>query len=426
MPGLIVEPSRTYQKLLSSAIESGGIETKHVSTGSEALTLLQQQPFDLVVVAMHLQDMDALKFSSHLRTDSRTRQIPVVMVTSNEDKQLLDEAFSAGVTEIFAKHELDKITRYATQFCRKKGYKSMPGHILYIEDSSSIANTASTTLKDCGYTIDHYATGEEGIQAFKNNSYDLVLTDILLKGKLNGYGTVKAIRQINDERKQHIPLLVFSVIDDTAHKIELLRQGASDYVTKPLIQEELLARVSNLVACKKLLDKVITQQSLLQETIVKDSLTGLYNQNFLMEIAPSKLCEASRHNISCSLISLKVDQFRTIRENYGSLITDKILEAIASLLIKSVRHEDIAVRYEEEEFVLLLWHCSISNALITAERIRQSIETSHEVDSNITVSAGVTAINQYSTEHFSQLLNIVRDTAHQAQSNGGNQVVVRY
>lgn len=425
MPGLIVEPSVTYQKLLSSAIESGGIETKHASTGSEALTLLQQQSFDLVVVAMHLQDMDALKFSSHLRTDSRTRQIPVVMVTSNEDKQLLDEAFSAGVTEIFAKHELDKITSYATQFCRKKGYTSMPGHILYIGDSSSMANAASTILKDHGYTVDHCVTGEEGIQAFKNNAYDLLLTDILLKGKLNGYGTVKAIRHINDERKQNIPILVFSVVDDTAHIIELLRHGANDYVSKPLIPEELLARVSNLIACKKLLDKVISQQNLLQEMIVRDSLTGLYNQNFLMEIAPSKLCEASRHNISCSLISLRVDQFSAIHENFGSLRADQLLKTIASLLINSVRQEDIAIRHEEE-FVLLLWHCSISNALITAERIRQSIETSHWVDSSITVSAGVTEISQYSTEHFSQLFNIVRDTARQAQSNGGNQVVVRY
>ncbi|MBL0010449.1 MAG: hypothetical protein IPP22_04385 [Nitrosomonas sp.] len=41
MEGLIVEPSRTYQKLLSSAIESGGLETKQVSTGNEALTLLK-------------------------------------------------------------------------------------------------------------------------------------------------------------------------------------------------------------------------------------------------------------------------------------------------------------------------------------------------------------------------------------------------
>lgn len=63
------------------------------NTGRLFLILLRKQPFDLIFVALHLQDMDAPMFSSHLRTDLRTRQIPLVMITSNEDKQLLDEHF---------------------------------------------------------------------------------------------------------------------------------------------------------------------------------------------------------------------------------------------------------------------------------------------------------------------------------------------
>ena len=96
------------------------MRTKQVSSGGEALALLRTNSFDLVFVAMHLQDMDAPKFSSHIRADSQTQQVPIIMVTSNDDKKLLDEAFSAGISEIFAKHELDKITNFAAQFSRKK------------------------------------------------------------------------------------------------------------------------------------------------------------------------------------------------------------------------------------------------------------------------------------------------------------------
>lgn len=423
MEGLIVEPSRTYQKLLSSAIESGGLETKQVSTGSEALMLLRQQPFDLVFIAMHLQDMDAPMFSSHLRADLRTRQIPVVMVTSNEDKKLLDEAFSAGITEIFAKHELDKITSYAAQFSRKNGSKTMSGHILYIEDSPSIASMTSAVLRDSGYTVDHFATGEEGIAAFQKYAYDLVLTDILLKGKLNGYGTVKALRHLEDESKKYVPLLVFSVLDEVAHKVELLRLGANDYVTKPLIQEELLARASNLITSKKLLDKAITQQNLLQELAMKDPLTGLYNRYFLMEAVPSKMREATRYNIPCSLVIINMDQFKSVNEKYGHPRGDTILREVASLLTKSIRQEDIAARFDGEEFVLLLSHCTISNAAVVAEKIRKSIENLHPSDLNVTASFGITEIHQDSTENFSEIFKAARETALQAQSNGGNQVI---
>lgn len=423
MEGLIVEPSRTYQKLLSSAIESGGLETKLVSTGSEALTLLRKQSFDLVFIAMHLQDMDAPMFSSHLRADLRTRQIPVVMVTSNEDKELLDEAFSAGVTEIFAKHELDKITSYAAQFSRKNGGKTMSGHILYIEDSPSIANITSAVLRDSGYTVDHFATGEEGIEAFRKHTYDLVLTDILLKGKLNGQGTVKAIRHLEDESKKYVPLLVFSVLDEVTHKIELLRLGANDYVTKPLIQEELLARASNLITSKKLLDKAITQQSLLQELAMKDPLTGLYNRYFLMEAASSRMREATRHNIPCSLIVVNVDKFKSINEHYSHLTGDMVLKEIASFLVKFTRQEDITSRFDGEEFVIFLSHCNISNAVIIAEKIRKSVENLHPSDLNVFTSVGVAEIHQDSTEDFSELLEAAREAIRQAQSNGGNKVV---
>ncbi len=426
MEGLIVEPSRTYQKLLTSAIESGGLETKQVSTGSEALMLLRKQPFDLVFVAMHLQDMDAPMFSSHLRADLRTRQIPVVMVTSNEDKKLLDEAFSAGVTEIFAKHELDKITSYAAQFSRKNGSKTMSGHILYIEDSPSTASITSAVLRDSGYTVDHFTTSEEGIAAFQKHAYDLVLTDMLLKGKLNGYGTVKAIRHLGDESKKYVPLLVFSVLDEVTHKVELLRLGANDYVTKPLIQEELLARVSNLITSKKLLDKAIAQQNLLQELAMKDPLTGLYNRYFLMEAAPSKMREASRHNIPCSLVIVNMDKLKSINENYGHPRGDTILREIAAILVKSIRQEDIAARHDGEEFALLLSHCNISSAEIIAEKIRKSIENLHPSNLHVTASFGITEIRQDSTENFSELLKTAREASRQARSNGGNKVVSRH
>lgn len=426
MEGLIVEPSRTYQKLLSSAIESGGLETKQVSSGGEALTLLRKQSFDLVFVAMHLQDMDAPKFSSQLRADLRTQQIPIVMVTSNDDKRLLDEAFSAGVSEIFAKHELDKITSFAAQFSRKKCNKAMAGHILYIEDSSSTSNLTSVILRENGYTVDHVTTGDEGLEAFQKNTYDLVLTDILLKGKLNGHGTVKAIRQLEGDLKKPIPLLVFSVLDEHSHKIELLRLGANDYVTKPLIKEELLARVNNLITCKKLSEKSTTQQDLLQELALRDPLTGLYNRYFLLEAAPSKMREATRHTIPCSLIVMNPDKFKSINRNYGYEKGDTILKSIAMLLTKSIRQEDIVARYDNEEFTLLLSHCNVSNAAIVAEKIRRSIENLRPSGLDVTASFGVAEIMHDSSESFSELFDAARNAVHQAQTEGGNQVVARY
>lgn len=425
MEGLIVEPSRTYQKLLSSAIESGGLKTKQVSSGSEALALLRTNSFDLVFVAMHLQDMDAPKFSSQIRGDSQTQQVPIIMVTSNDDKKLLDEAFSSGITEIFAKHELDKITCFAAQFSRKKSNGAIAGHILYIEDGSSAANLTLSVLKENGYTVDHCTTGEHGLEAFQKNIYDLVLTDVLHKGKLNGHGTVKAIRQLDGNQQKSVPLLVFSVLDDATHKIELLRLGATDYVTKPLIEEELLARIHTLILNKQLREKSATQQHLLQELALKDPLTGLYNRYFLLEAATSKMREATRHNIPCSLILINPDKFHGINKIHGHVKGDAILKKIASLLTQSIRREDIIARYDGEEFALLLSHCNVYNAAIIAEKLRNSIENSRPADVDITASFGVAEIMPDSSGNFSELLDAARNAVALAQTNGGNQVITQ-
>lgn len=423
MEGLIVEPSRTYQKLLSTAIESGGLGTKQVSTGSEALLLLRKQPFDLVFIATHLQDMDGPMFSSQLRADSRTRQIPLMMITANDDKQFQDEAFSAGVTEIFSKHELDKITNYTVQFSRKRCCKTMSGRILYLENNSPTTGAVISLLTDCGYTVDHFSNGEEGLHAFQGNDYDLVLADTLLKGRLNGQAIVKAIRSLESEQKD-VPLLVFSVLDDVTRKVELLRSGVNDYVSKPLIQEELLARINTLISNKKLSSKAITQQAQMHELAMKDPLTGLYNRHFLLETAPSKLSEAARHSIPCSLIMIDIDQFKLFNEKFGLASGDRVLKEIAAILTGSIRREDIAARYGEEEFALLLLHCDISGAAMIAGKIRQSIENLQSSRIDVTASLGVAELQSTSCNGFADLLKAATEAVNRSKSTGCNQVFV--
>ncbi|MBS0299878.1 MAG: diguanylate cyclase [Proteobacteria bacterium] len=425
MEGLIVEPSRTYQKLLSTAIESGGLGTKQVSTGSEALSLLKKQPFDLVFIATHLQDMDGPMFSSQLRADSRTRQIPLVMITANDDKQFQDEAFSAGVTEIFSKHELDKITSYTVQFSRKRCSKVMSGHILYLEDSSPTTSTVISLLTDCGYTVDHFSNGEEGLQAFQDQDYDydLVLADTLLKGKFNGQAIVKTIRNLEDDRR-NVPLLVFSVLDDATRKVELLRSGVNDYVSKPLIQEELLARINTLISNKKLSSKAISQQAQMHELAMKDPLTGLYNRHFLLETAPSKLSEAARHSIPCSLIMIDIDRFKSINEKFGLASGDRVLKEIAAILTGSIRREDVVARYGEEEFALLLPYCDISGAATIAGKIRQSIENLQPSGIDVTASLGVAELQSNSYNGFADLLRVATAAVERSKSGGCNQVSV--
>ncbi len=422
MKALIVDPSRTFQRILASAIESGGIDTILVSTGGEAFKLLKQQSIDIVFIAMHLPDMDGPLLASNLRANARTQQTPLIMITSDEDKRTLNDAFLMGVTKVFRKHELQKITAFIKQFYVSGNRSKMSGHILYIEDNPSFSADATTTLKNSGFTVDHFKTGELGMQAFKKNAYDLVLIDILLEGKMSGYRIIRTIRNFKDERHQ-IPILALSSFADDTEKVKLLRSSANDYVTKPMLNEELIARANNLIINKKLMDKTVALQHSMQELALKDQLTGLYNRHFLLETAPSKLSEAMRHKIPCCLVMVGADRFKLINDNHGHAAGDIVLKEIATVLLKSSRTEDVVARFSGEEFVLLLSHCNLANALTKAEDIRQTLEELCPAGLRVTASFGVAEMKQNSEMNFAALFRAADEAVYKAKTAGGNKIV---
>lgn len=109
--------------------------------------------------------------------------------------------------------------------------------ILIIEDEKHIVRFLELELRHEGYRVDVAYDGVEGLKAVENDRPDLVLLDIMLPG-LNGLDVCKRIREI-----AAMPIIMLTARDDTADKVLGLDLGATDYVTKPFIIEELLARI---------------------------------------------------------------------------------------------------------------------------------------------------------------------------------------
>ena len=112
--------------------------------------------------------------------------------------------------------------------------------ILIVEDEEAIANLIYMNLKNAGYFCEIAYDGQEGADKLSENHYDLCLLDIMLP-KINGYEL-----QTN-EKSMEIPVIFLTAKGETADKVEGLRAGADDYITKPFEIIELLARVENVL-----------------------------------------------------------------------------------------------------------------------------------------------------------------------------------
>jgi two-component system copper resistance phosphate regulon response regulator CusR len=113
--------------------------------------------------------------------------------------------------------------------------------ILVIEDDPTVGQFVKRGLEEQRWGVDLVADGEEGERWARSEAYDLIILDMRLPGK-SGLDVLRDLRARGFER----PVLVLTAQDAVDAKVQTLRAGADDYVTKPFAFEELLARVEAL------------------------------------------------------------------------------------------------------------------------------------------------------------------------------------
>lgn len=113
--------------------------------------------------------------------------------------------------------------------------------ILIAEDEIRLADALEQIMKQEGYQCDIVYDGEEGLYYALSGIYDVIILDVMMP-KLNGFEVVKKIR----EEKLSTPVIMLTAKGEISDKINGLDYGADDYMTKPFIPEELLARIRAL------------------------------------------------------------------------------------------------------------------------------------------------------------------------------------
>jgi two-component system KDP operon response regulator KdpE len=111
------------------------------------------------------------------------------------------------------------------------------GRILVVDDEPQIRRIMRTTLTGAGYEVDDAKTGEEGLLKVREFRPDLVLLDVNMPG-MSGLAACRAIRA-----DANVGIIMLTVRDSEADKVEALDAGADDFITKPFSTPELLARI---------------------------------------------------------------------------------------------------------------------------------------------------------------------------------------
>lgn len=166
-----------------------------------------------------------------------------------------------------------------------------------------------------------------------------------------------------------------------------------------------------------------------QEHLLKlatiDPLTALLNKVTLQKELDRQFQHAIRYGRPLTILMVDVDHFKRINDTHGHLLGDQVLAHIARQMSQNLRQHDIAGRFGGEEFTIILPETLTTGAMILAERIRETIETTpldgEEILIKATVSIGIAELTPHHTSPFS-LLDDADKALYRAKHSGRNQV----
>jgi diguanylate cyclase (GGDEF)-like protein len=163
-----------------------------------------------------------------------------------------------------------------------------------------------------------------------------------------------------------------------------------------------------------------------------DSKTGLLNVSTWEQEAESELSRAMRTRAPLALALVDIDHFKLVNDTHGHLVGDKVLKCVAQALTSHLRDYDRAGRFGGEEFVLLLAQTNENDACRIAERLRSHVagmvvpidDRPNSPTVQLTISIGVTAMEQGATCELTDLLAAADSALYKAKQTGRNRIAV--
>jgi len=300
--------------------------------------------------------------------------------------------------------------------------------ILIADDNLVARKLLEKTLAKEGHEIVSVENGKKALEMFNERFFPIVLTDWMMP-EMDGLTLCQAIRK--NITSSYVYILLLTAKASQEDIISGLKSGADDYLTKPINNAELIARLNNGERILTLEKSLKDANSAIKILSITDNLTKCYNRGYLTRKLPEEIARERRYGDSLSLIFCDIDHFKKINDTYGHQTGDEVLIKFANCLSKSIRTDiDWIGRYGGEEFIIVLPETPLDGAARLAERLRKVV-ADHKIttdgnDISITSSFGVTGFNNETLNtkiSAEKIISTADKYLYQAKDTGRNKVI---
>jgi diguanylate cyclase (GGDEF)-like protein len=260
-------------------------------------------------------------------------------------------------------------------------------------------------------------TAENGKQAIdiyeQNQDIKLVLTDYNMP-EMDGFNLTLALRKL--QPKEQLSIIGLSASGKNDLGAQFIKNGANDFITKPVAYEELLCRVNQNIS-------MLEYMEALRYAANRDFLTGLYNRRYFFGEGESLYNLAVEIKGLVTVAMIDIDHFKKVNDTYGHEVGDEMLVFFSNQLSEYFSDELVA-RIGGEEFALLFTQLDKSKVFERLDTFRQAIADSviqtHDLSLSMSVSIGMHDLLE---GNLDGMLKIADEKLYDAKENGRNKVV---
>jgi signal transduction histidine kinase/CheY-like chemotaxis protein len=236
---LVVEDDAHAWELISSALGSAGYLSIRARHGEEAVRLARESNPVAVTLDLVLPGMDGWEVLKRLKSDHVTRNIPVVIISIVENRDL---GVALGADDYFVK-PVDR-DRLLDRVRRLTDVRASKTHLLLIDDDATVHALIEEELGPLGYRVESAFSGESGLAAARQSTPDVIILDLMMPG-MSGFEVAGLLKQ--DAGTKHIPILVLTAKEISSDERRSLLSKVSACVQKGhSAREQLVAEIRRL------------------------------------------------------------------------------------------------------------------------------------------------------------------------------------
>jgi PAS domain S-box-containing protein len=264
LPVLVVDDNASNRRILEEILTNWHMKPTPASSGAEALSALgnlaSQNIFDLVLLDVHMPDMDGFAVAEQIRNRDKQQKIKVILLTSASRPSDVARCRELGVSDYLNKpikqSELFDaiVTAMAEHSQKREAYESASAFtqtsersllILLAEDNPVNQTLATRILEKLGHKVHVVNNGREALERSQAEEFDLILMDVQMP-EMDGLEAATAIRTAESSTGKHVPIVAMTAHAMKGDREKCLSAGMDGYLSKPIRIDELKQAMSEV------------------------------------------------------------------------------------------------------------------------------------------------------------------------------------